>query len=212
MTTLFRARLAGALCLAALAAPGCASEPARDVRPASEPSAPVASAADAGSTPVDADAWTGWPNLSQEGQVLFAGQPTREGLEEARRRGAKTVINLRTAEEMQSQVAFDERAAAEALGLRYVQVPVTPATFTPETAARFAEALEGAERPVVVHCSTSNRVGGLWAAYLHLERGVPAEEALARGRAAGLSHPKMVEATEGVLRAGPAVKDDPPRR
>lgn len=60
------------------------------------------------------------------GWLTAAGQPSAEDLQVLAASGAKCVINLRTAEEM-TQSGFDEAAAAEAAGLRYVTLPIASA-------------------------------------------------------------------------------------
>jgi protein tyrosine phosphatase (PTP) superfamily phosphohydrolase (DUF442 family) len=61
---------------------------------------------------------------------------------------------------------------------------------------RFAEELATTDGPVLLHCKKSNLVGGLWAAYLVREHGAGWDEALALGKAAGLSRLSMIEAAQ----------------
>lgn len=118
--------------------------------------------------------------------VYAAGQPTPDDLAALARDGVRTVINLRAPDE---PVEFDEAAVAEALGLRYVRIPVAgPADVAPGTVERFSRELELArgEGDVLVHCASANRVGALLALDHGLTHGAPREEALALGRAGGL--------------------------
>ena len=69
------------------------------------------------------------------------------------------------------------------------------------------EAVEATEGPVLVHCGSSNRAGGLWAAYLARERGFTIDDAIARGREAGLSRESMIEAVRRVVPPAPVMPD-----
>ncbi|HYH45052.1 MAG TPA: protein tyrosine phosphatase family protein [Thermoanaerobaculia bacterium] len=129
--------------------------------------------------------------------VLAAGQPTEEQLRQAAAAGYRSVIDLRAPSEKRD---FDEPAAARGLGLAYTNLPVGP-DLDGATLDRFAEVFEAAERPVLIHCATSNRVGGLLYAYLVLEQGVPEEQALERARAAGLVNPELAEKMRALVRA-----------
>jgi uncharacterized protein (TIGR01244 family) len=91
-------------------------------------------------------------------------------------------------EEMR-QVKFDEEALIKSLGMRYVHLPVrgTPAApYSPETLAKFTEAMKDAKGKVLLHCTVAWRASHLWAAYLIRERGVAEEAALVHARAINL--------------------------
>jgi uncharacterized protein (TIGR01244 family) len=122
--------------------------------------------------------------------VLAAGQPTGEQLQLLAEDAYKTVIDLRLPEEPHG---FDEVEAAKQNGLVYVNVPVTLATLDQATIDRFLEAFGKAQRPVLLHCTSSNRVGALYYAWLVLEKGVAPGEALRRGKAAGLHQPELID-------------------
>lgn len=118
--------------------------------------------------------------------VYAAGQPSPGELDALARDGVRTVINLRSPDEA---IDFDEAREVERLGLRYVCLPVDgPQDVTPETVRQFSRELERAraDGPVLVHCGSANRVGALLALDLGFTRGVPPDEALSFGRAAGL--------------------------
>jgi uncharacterized protein (TIGR01244 family) len=151
-----------------------------------------------------AEAVEGWPDtprLSRTGRYYFAGQPGEAGFRRAAAEGVALVINLRVDAEM-AKVPFDEPALVADLGLEYVAIPVTPATFSAATVDRFAEAIATTDQPVLVHCASSNRVGGLWAAYLARVRTLDSDAALELGKTAGLRSPGMIEATRRVTEGG----------
>jgi uncharacterized protein (TIGR01244 family) len=129
--------------------------------------------------------------------LATAGQPGAEALGRLGEMGFRTVINLRT----EKEGALEERAAVEAQGLRYVWVPVTPDTFSLEDVEAVETVLDDpAAGPVLLHCASSNRVGGLFAV-VEARKGKSLEEAVAAGRTAGLHSPAMEAAVRRVLGA-----------
>lgn len=117
--------------------------------------------------------------------VLVGGQPTAEQLAAARDAGYRTVINLRPFAE--PGAAAEPGLVAE-LGLDYVLIPVAGAAgLTEANARRLDDALAAAEYPVIVHCASGNRVGGLFALRAFYLEGKSAEEALELGRDTGLT-------------------------
>lgn len=121
--------------------------------------------------------------------VFVSGQPTERALRELHEQGVTTVVNLRTPEEMTRNVKFDEAALVAQLGMRYVYLPVRGTSeypYSPETLAKFAEAVRSANGKVLLHCTIAWRASHLWAAYLIKEVGIPVEAALANARAINL--------------------------
>ena len=137
--------------------------------------------------------WDGVRNLSRDGNVYFAGQPTEDALGEAVRRDIKVVVNLRGDQEMASKVDFDEPAMVEKLGMDYVSIPITPKSLSVADADRLHEILSGTRGPVLIHCASANRVGALWALYLHRHRGVGLDTAIDLGRKAGMRSAGLIE-------------------
>ena len=132
------------------------------------------------------------PNSSAfASKVYFAGQPTEAGISEYAKLGVTTVVNLRSAQEME-KVGFDEAAAASKAGMRYINVPVGG---TPPSDAELAKIFTALDQPgsgkVLLHCASSNRVGMVWSIYRGIRQGVPEEDALAEGKAGGLKNPAL---------------------
>ncbi len=124
------------------------------------------------------------PRLPQDG-VLSGGQPTPEQLAAASEAGFETVINIRVPGEPGTE---SEQELVESLGMTYVSLPVQgTAGMTEENARALAAALEEAEQPVLLHCGSGNRIGGLFALMaFHLEDKT-IDEAMAIGKDAGLT-------------------------
>jgi uncharacterized protein (TIGR01244 family) len=143
----------------------------------------------------------GIPNARAVGETwVSAGQPDQAGLENAKAAGVQAVINLRPAAEDPS---FDTGAAARALGLSYVELPVTGAgDFTLATVKRFDQLLrETGDTPTLIHCASGNRVGALMALRARWLEHRSAEEAMAIGAASGLT--RMAAAVEPLLQRQP---------
>ncbi len=155
--------------------------------------------------PREVEDWEGVPRLSRTWTVFFAGQPTEEGFKVLAERGVNVVINLRPDAEMQRAVDFDEATLVESLGMEYVHIPMTPATFSADDVVQLQAVID---RPVaipperfrfVIHCRSSNRCGGLWAAFLHDDYGFDESKAIEYGKRAGLRSESMIEATKRVM-------------
>ena len=143
--------------------------------------------------------WEGVNNLFSSDEFFFAGQPDSAALVRfGRETGVGTVINIRDPREL-AQLGYDEAVLVGSLGMRYVSIPVTPGSFSVADVDRFADVLSETDGKVLVHCSSSNRVGGLWAAYLARSKALPLDQALQHGEAAGLRSPDMIEATRRVI-------------
>jgi uncharacterized protein (TIGR01244 family) len=121
--------------------------------------------------------------------IFIAGQPTERALREMKRLGVTTVINLRMPQEME-RVGFDEAKLVAELGMKYVHIPMRGGdgenAYSPQTLAKFTEAMKAADGKVLLHCTVAWRASHIWAAYLIQERGVPDADALAHARAINL--------------------------
>jgi uncharacterized protein (TIGR01244 family) len=132
--------------------------------------------------------------------LVTAGQPTAADFEALAKAGLKHVINLRPPAE---DAGFDEAALARKLGLHYTVVPVAgPGDLNlRNTQALDAALAQTRGEPTLVHCASSNRVGALLALRAGWLQKKSQEDALAFGRAAGLT--KMEPAVQQLLSAPP---------
>jgi len=140
----------------------------------------------------------GLRNCAQTGDVIFGGQPTPTALEYLAEQGYTTIVSTRGINELD----WDERAAVEALGMRFVSIPMeNPVTeITDEQVARLAEVIEHPDGPTLLHCGSGNRVSGLWAVYLAEQAGVEPGRALELAERAGMTGVRpAVEARLGVV-------------
>lgn len=128
--------------------------------------------------------------------LAAAGQPAAEVLPKLGAMGFKTVINLRTPAEA---APANEQEVVEGQGLRYLSLPMTPATFSLADVEAVEKVLaDPSSGPVLLHCASANRVGATWAAIL-ARRGKSLDEALAAGREAGLRSPALEDAVKRVV-------------
>lgn len=115
-------------------------------------------------------------------EVFASGQPTQEGFRLLAESGMKTVINvLPTAECM-----MNEENMVKTNDMVYEHFPFETSGFKRETFENFAVLLAKAEKPVLVHCSTGNHVGGLWFGYRVLVDKAPLPLALKEARRIGM--------------------------
>ena len=116
---------------------------------------------------------------------MASGQPTQEQLAALADMGIKHVINLRP----DSETDWDEKSVVEGLNMEYHLIPVPGKPgITIENAKKLDELLQQLEgEPLLLHCSSSNRVGSLIALAEYHVRGADIETALAKGRDYGLT-------------------------
>ena len=121
-------------------------------------------------------------NIACGGVIAF------EAFPELKRRGFKTVINLRLATERDAKVEA-EGEAARAAGLRYIHLPFNAAA--PDARAvveQFLKAVvDPANQPVYIHSAAAHRVGGLWLIKRVRLDGWSTARALAEAEGIGLS-------------------------
>ncbi|HEX7613694.1 MAG TPA: sulfur transferase domain-containing protein [Thermoanaerobaculia bacterium] len=132
--------------------------------------------------------------------LAVSGKPSKEALAALKDAGFRTAIDLR----QPAEGVPSARAAVEAQGLTFVSVPVSPETFSLGDAQKVAAVLSDQNAaPVLLFCSSSNRVGGV-IAVVERTRGRSKEDALAEGKKAGLRSPTMEKAVLKVLDEAPA--------
>lgn len=122
-------------------------------------------------------------------RYISSGQPSEEVLAVVAEAGFVAVIDLRADNESRG---FDEQGEVRRLGMQYYSIPVSgPEDMTYTNAKLLDDVLSGLEGPVLLHCASGNRVGALFALREKLN-GASAEDALAVGISAGLTHSEAV--------------------
>jgi uncharacterized protein (TIGR01244 family) len=131
--------------------------------------------------------------------LATGGKPSAEALERLKAQGFKTVVDLRT----EAEGTTTEKETVETQGLRYLSVPISPASFGAADVEAVAKVLKDKDAaPVLLHCSSANRVGAVWMV-MQVQEGRSLEEAEAAGKEIGLSSQAMVEAARRVAASLP---------
>lgn len=130
----------------------------------------------------------GITNYTKVDAVVACGGATEtSALEGLKNDGFKAIINLRQASERGANVD-ENRARAEALGLKYLHIPFNGAAPESKTVDDFLAAIrDKSNQPVFIHCASANRVGAVWLVKRVLQDGWPVEKATAEAKAIGLS-------------------------
>ena len=126
--------------------------------------------------PVEVYAWDRW---------RISAQPGTDDLDRIALSGVTLVINLRTQPEI-DRLDFDPEAEAEARDMDYIHIPMGGDDgYTPEQVDALAQAIDGVQGPVLLHCASGGRARTLWAAYQMKYEGVPLSEATRRMQEVG---------------------------
>ncbi len=119
-------------------------------------------------------------------EYVSSGQPDTGVLDAIKEAGFKTVIDMRGEGENRG---IDEATEVEMRGMRYYSLPIENGVaedVSYDNARQLDRILATADGPVLVHCASGNRVGAIFALRAKLG-GTSADEALALGKAAGLT-------------------------
>ncbi|HRP72600.1 MAG TPA: sulfur transferase domain-containing protein [Luteimonas sp.] len=121
--------------------------------------------------------------------LLTSAQPDADAWRALADDGVVAVVNLRPDAE---QPGRDEGAEVAAAGMAYHQIPVAGADdLSDANAAELWRILQDNEGRVLVHCASGNRAGALLAIGAERSGTMSALDALAFGRAAGLTSPAL---------------------
>ena len=115
---------------------------------------------------------------------LLCGQPSAEDFAEAKKRGIKVVVTLRT----KGEVDWDEPGLVKGLGLGFHEFGFrAPETLTDAVLDGSLKILADAKsKPVMLHCGSANRVGAVWLAHRVLNDGLPVDAARREAATVGL--------------------------
>ena len=97
-----------------------------------------------------------------ESTVACAGATSPAALAEVKKQGFASVLNLRMATEQGADIP-GATAAAQALGLTYIHLPMNTASPDPALVDGFLKAVTDTKnQPVFIHCASANRAAALW--------------------------------------------------
>lgn len=131
------------------------------------------------------------PNvMCVDSRFTTAGQPTDEAYRKLAQNGYRSVLNLRTTSE--GVDLKREQELVEKAGMRYINIPVVPASPKPEQVTEFFNAIQNrANQPMLIHCATANRVGAFWVIYRVLKQGWSEDKAMEEATKIGLTKPDL---------------------
>lgn len=116
--------------------------------------------------------------------IIAAGRIAPDDVTRLQEAGIRQVIDLTHDSETSD---FDEATAIRDAGMAYANLPLRGAEdLTPDNVRAFDVLLRDAQRPLLVHCASSNRVGAMAALRAAWIEGKPVDEAVAIGKAWGL--------------------------
>jgi protein tyrosine phosphatase (PTP) superfamily phosphohydrolase (DUF442 family) len=123
--------------------------------------------------------------LCLDSSFATGGQPTEQAFAKVAASGFRSVLSLRGPGEGIDLAR--ERALVEKTGLRYFNIPVVSSAPRAEQADEFIRLVkEKSNHPMLINCSTANRVGAFMMIYRVLEQGWSQERALEEALKIGL--------------------------
>ena len=169
------------LLLAVAAALLAAGAPARAAR---DPQAAPSSAAPAKAPRLEALSWGTVERMHRLDSVYLASQPGKEDFALAKDAGIRTVIDLRKPGELD----WNERAEVERLGMEYDNFGFKePEQLTDAIFDATRKLLnDPGKKPILLHCSSANRVGAIWLAHRALDDHLPLDDAIREAEQVGL--------------------------
>jgi len=121
-------------------------------------------------------------------QITAGGQPTATDIEQLKHDGFRTIVNLRTeGEEEQPLSPAKERQIVEQAGMKYVHLPVSPASIGPELVDKFRAQIAELPGPVLVHCASGMRAGAFSMMATATKQGWSGDETLEKAKAMGFA-------------------------
>ena len=123
--------------------------------------------------------------LCLDNNFATGGQPSEQAFTKVAASGFHSVLSLRAAGEGIDLIK--ERSLVEKAGLRYFNIPVVSSAPRAEQADEFIRLVkEKSNHPMLINCSTANRVGAFMMIYRVLEQGWSEEKALDEALKIGL--------------------------
>lgn len=114
----------------------------------------------------------------------IAGQPTLNELQQLLEEGYRSVVNLRSPNE----IGFleDEQQQIESLGLHYFNSPIQIKSLNLDDVLLLMQQLTGVPKPILVHCDSGIRSSIVVLMQIAIEQGIRAEDAFQKVAQLGL--------------------------
>ncbi len=136
-------------------------------------------------------------NVHTFGKTILCGQPKAADFAEAKKRGVKVILTVRTKRE----VKWDEKATAEKIGLEFYHVPFGGTQLLNDKVFEKILPLlaNQKKKPLLFHCGSANRVGAIWAAHRVLNDSLTVEQAFKEAKEVGLRSPKYAKISKAYI-------------
>lgn len=150
--------------------------------------------------------YDGVTGMYRTGNLFISDQPSEATLHRFKHHGGTVVINL--AQHELQDIPFSESQAVNALGMRYVYMPMLRPEITPAMVNKFEDILESTNGRVLLHGAEHSEGAALWAAWLIHQKGFDPQLALVLGGSAGLTSEPLVNSVRsfspGVFASAPS--------
>jgi uncharacterized protein (TIGR01244 family) len=117
-------------------------------------------------------------------QFSAAGQVSPEDLQQAAQTGFKSVLNLRSPAE--TGFVNDEQEQANAVGLEYANIPLSPTQANQESLNQVIQEIENLPKPILVHCAAGARAGAIALIAAANQQGLTPEQVKQKAQELGL--------------------------
>lgn len=119
-------------------------------------------------------------------ELTIIGQVRSPQLQQAVQEGFRSVMNLRSPDEL----GFwkDEQQFVESLGLHYVNIPLKLEALDEAIVTKVLQTLEKLPKPVLVHCAAGMRSMAISLLSLAIQQGLTPEETLVKARSLGFHY------------------------
>ncbi|MBL1173799.1 beta-lactamase hydrolase domain-containing protein [Pantanalinema sp. GBBB05] len=117
-------------------------------------------------------------------ELSIAGQITVDQLPQLAQEGFRSVLNLRSPEEI--GFLLNEQQKVELAGLYYVNFPFKPEAVDDETATHILQQINTLPKPTLVHCDNAVRSAAIALMHIATRQGVSLEKAFKQAKQLGL--------------------------
>ena len=132
----------------------------------------------------------GVQNFTQmDATIACGGAPNAGGVENLKKQGFVSIINLRLDTETGVQ---EEEAAVKTAGIKYVHIPFNGAMPDPKVADQFLVAVaDRTNQPAYVHCGSGGRAAAMWMIKRALKDGWATDRAVLEAEAISVITPAL---------------------
>ncbi len=117
-------------------------------------------------------------------ELAIAGQPSLEELQQWAQSGYRSIVNLRSPDE----IGFlgDQQQKAELLGLQYLNLPTQLKAINPDFVLQAIPQIAALPTPVLLHCDSGTRSSIIALIKIAVKQGINPEQAIQKAQELGL--------------------------